>query len=117
MATITKTGWYVLELSALDATAQAGSDRIEVRVYADRCEAAQKNPGRVYVAPSYDFDKDCTEDFGDFAMLATQWLGTANLKDLALFAAEWLADAAPTADVLYDAGAIVLPVGQPGSNP
>ena len=43
-ATFAKTGWYVLELYAIDATGQEGSDRVEVRVYADRCEAARKNP-------------------------------------------------------------------------
>ncbi len=117
MATFAKTGWYVLELSALDATAQAGSDRIEVRVYADRCEAAQKNPSRTSVAASYDFDKDCIEDFRDFAVFAAQWLKIADFQDLATFAAEWLADTSLTADALYDAGPIVLPVGQLGSNP
>jgi len=115
-ATFTKTGWYVLELYATDATAQEGSDRIEVRVYADRCEAARKNPIHAYVVPLYDFDNDCVEDFGDFAVFAARWLGVKNRHDFALFAAAWLEDASLAADVLYDAGEIVLPVVQP-TNP
>lgn len=55
----TQTGVYVLELRAIDATGQEGSDRIEVRVCADGCEAARSDPTGVYVAPLYDFKKDC----------------------------------------------------------
>ena len=111
-AAFAKTGVYVLELSALDATAQAGSDRIEVRVYADACEAAKNNPLRASAASSYDFDGNCVEDFGDFAVWAARWLATVDLNDLAVFAAQWLVDESLTADVLYDAGAITLPAGQ-----
>jgi outer membrane protein assembly factor BamB len=116
-AIFTRTGRYVLELYALDATGQGGSDRMEVRVYWDRCDAAQKNPAGAYAAPLYDLNNDCVEDFGDFAVLAARWLGGKNRHDVALFAAAWLEDASLTADVFYDAGAIVLPVEPFGSNP
>jgi len=115
-ATFAETGFYVLELYAIDATKQEGSDRIEVRVYADGCEAAKSNPTSIYVPASYDSDGDCVEDFGDFAVFAAKWLSAGSFNDLAVFAAEWLEDRSLTGDVLYDAGKIVLPVVQP-TNP
>lgn len=112
-ATFTKTGLYVLELYAIDATAQEGSDRIEVRVYTDACEAAKRSPTGAHVALLSGFDNDCIEDFGDFAVFAATWLGAKNFNDLAVFAAKWLEDQSLTSDVLYDAGEILLPVVQP----
>jgi len=101
----TQTGVYVLELRAIDATGQEGSDRIEVRVCADGCEAARSDPTGVYVAPLYDFNNDCVEDCADFAALAATWLGAEGFQDFAGFAAEWLEDRSLTADILYDADA------------
>jgi outer membrane protein assembly factor BamB len=112
-ATFSETGLHVLELHAIDATAQEGSDRIEVRVYADSCQAAKSSPISVYVAPLYDFNNDCREDFGDLAVFATAWLEAEGFNDFAMFAAEWLEDESLKADALYDAGEIVLPVVQP----
>jgi len=108
-ATFDVVGLYVLELRAVDATIQEGFDRIEVRVYADRCEAAKNNPRSFYVAPSYDLDDDCTEDFGDFAVLATQWSEAGSFNDFVTFAAEWLEDRSLTTNVLYDAGNVPVP--------
>jgi outer membrane protein assembly factor BamB len=109
-ATFSETGLYVLELYAIDATAQEGSDRMEVRVYADSCEAAKNNPISAYIPPLYDFDNDCIETFNDFAVFATEWLEIETFNDFAMFAAEWLEDESLTSDVLYDAGKITLPV-------
>jgi outer membrane protein assembly factor BamB len=102
-------GLYVLELHAIDAKAQQGSDRIEVRVCADACDAARNRPAGASAATWYDSDADCTADFGDFAVLAAQWTGPRGFKDLALFVAQWLKDTSLTEDVRYDAGEIVLP--------
>jgi outer membrane protein assembly factor BamB len=88
-ATFAEAGSYVLELYAIDATAQEGSDRMEVWVYADSCEAAKNNPISTYVAPRYDFDDDCIETFSDFAMFAAEWLEIKNFDDFAMLAAEW----------------------------
>jgi hypothetical protein len=101
-ATFAETGLYVLELYAIDATAQEGSDRMEVRVYADSCEAARNNPISAYVAPLYDYDNDCIVNFNDFAMFAAEWLEIKPFKNFAAFAAEWLEDQSLTADVLYE---------------
>jgi outer membrane protein assembly factor BamB len=108
--TFAETGLYVLELYAIDATAQEGSDRMEVRGYADSCGAARNNPISADVAPPYDFDNDCIETFSDFAMFAAERLEKENFNDFAVFAAKWLEDESLTADVLYDAGKITLPV-------
>ena len=94
-ATFTQTGLYILQLYAKDATAQEDSDRIEVNVYSDSCEAA-KNSLYGYTAPLYDFNNDCKEDFNDFALFATRWLEDASLMS----------------DLLYDAGEITLPIVQ-----
>ena len=108
-ATFVRTGWHVLKLHAIDATAQEGSDRMEVRVYADSCEAARNNPISAYVAPLYDFDNDCVETFYDFAVFAVERLGIDIFNDFVLFADEWLEDESLPADILYDAGTITLP--------
>jgi outer membrane protein assembly factor BamB len=89
-ATFARIGVYVLELYAIDATAQEGSDRMEVRVYADSCEAAKNNPISTYIAPLHDFNNDCIENFNDFAMFAAEWLEIENFNDFAVLAAEWL---------------------------
>ena len=91
-ATLTQTGRYVLELHAIDAMQQEDSDRLEINVYADSCEAAKNDPNG-YTGPSYDLNNDCKVDFIDFAMLAE----------------EWLQDESLTEDLLYDAGTINLP--------
>jgi outer membrane protein assembly factor BamB len=111
-AAFAETGLYVLELYAIDATAQEGSDRMQVSVYADSCEAARNNPISDYVAPLYDFDNDCIETFNDFAIFAVERLEIEDFNDLAVFAAEWLEDESLTTDVIYDAGKITLPVLQ-----
>jgi hypothetical protein len=102
-ATFTETGLYVLRLYAVDATAQQGSDQIEVRVYTDACEAARNNPVGEYAAPLHDYDSDCIETFSDFAKFALERLATSDFSDLAAFAAQWLKDCSLTADVTYDA--------------
>jgi outer membrane protein assembly factor BamB len=89
-ATFAETGSYVLELYAIDATAQEGSDRMQVSVYADSCEAARNNPISAYVAPLYDFNDDCRVDFKDFAVFAAEPLEIENFNDFAVFAAGWL---------------------------
>jgi hypothetical protein len=90
-ATLTQTGRYVLELNAIDATQQEDSDRIEINVYADSCEAAKNDPNG-YTAPLYDFNNDCKEDFQDFTILAEAWLQDESL----------------TEDTFYNAGTISL---------
>ncbi len=102
-------GLYVLELHAIDAKAQQGSDRIEVRVYADACEAAKNRPAGASVAAWCDADADGEEDFGDFAEFAAQWPDAGGFKDLARFADQWLKDISLANDVRYDAGTITLP--------
>jgi len=103
-AAFVATGVYVLQLYAIDATAQEGADRMEVRVYDDSCEAARNNPLSGYDALAYDFDNDCVETFYDFAVFATERLGIDIFNDVALFADEWLEDESLTDDVFYDAG-------------
>ena len=71
--------------------------------------AARNPPAGASAATWYDSDADCTEDFGDFAVLAALWPAPRGFKDLALFAAQWLKDTSLTEDVRYDAGEIVLP--------
>jgi hypothetical protein len=99
-ASFTKTGRYILELFAVDATQNEDSDLMEVNIYADNCEAAKNDPNG-YTPPLYDFNNDCTVDFTDFAM----------------FAAVWLQDESLTRDVLYDAGTITLPPVVQFTNP
>ena len=111
-ASFAKAGLYVLELYAIDAKAQEGSDRIEVRVCADACEAAKSRPTGDSVAAGYESDGDCVEDFGDLAVWAAQWRGAGDFSDLAAFADQWLRDRSLTEDVLYDAGQIILPSSQ-----
>jgi len=108
-ADFVQTGVYVLELSAIDATAQKGTDRMMVRVYADSCEAAENSPVGNGTPGSYDFDSDCMETFSDFASFASERTDSDNFNDLVLFAEEWLQDRSLNADVLYDAGKITLP--------
>lgn len=91
-ASFSGTGRYILELYAIDAAQHEDSDRIEINVYSDSCEAAKNDPNG-YIAPLYDFNNDCRADFQDFAMLA----------------AVWLQDESLTGDVLYDPGTITLP--------
>ncbi|MHC4206071.1 MAG: LamG-like jellyroll fold domain-containing protein [Planctomycetota bacterium] len=84
-ATLTATGLYALELHAVDAALNEGSDYMEIEVYEDSCKAAQNHPDG-YTPSPYDFNFDCKVDFLDLAMLA----------------AAWLEDASLTEDVLYD---------------
>ncbi len=111
--TLDRTGVYVMELYAIDAMAQEGTDRIEVRVYADTCEAARNVPPGASVSPWPGWATDCVEAFDDFAVFAATWPGARGFSHLALFAAQWLKDLSLTTDVLYDAGRISLPVIQP----
>lgn len=83
-ATLAATGVYALELHAVDAKLNEGSDHMEIEVYADSCEAAQNHPDG-YVAPTGDFNNDCKVDFVDFAVLADAWLGDASLTEDALY--------------------------------
>ncbi len=101
-ATFAETGLYVLELFAKDATAQEGSDQMEVRVYADSCEAARNCPLSDHVIPLYDYDNDCIETFNDFALFAVERLEMGTFNDFAIFAVRWLEDASLTTDVFYD---------------
>lgn len=105
-AALTVTGSYVFELHAEDATGQKGSDQMQVRVYADGCEAARNDPTADYAPPLYDYDNDCIETFGDFAIFAQEWMQTNNLGSFAAFAARWLEDGSLKTDVLYDAAAL-----------
>jgi hypothetical protein len=99
-ATLTQTGRYVLELYAIDAMQQEDSDRMEINVYADSCEAAKNDPNG-YTAPLTDLNDDCKVDFVDFA----------------IFAEEWLQDESLIEDLLYDAGTINLPPFVEFTNP
>jgi hypothetical protein len=83
-ATLTATGVYALELHAVDAKLNEGSDQMEIEVYADSCEAAQNHPDG-YVAPTGDFNNDCKVDFADFAVFADAWLGDASLMEDGLY--------------------------------
>ena len=108
-ADFVNTGVHVLRLYARDATAQEGFDRMEVRVYADSCEAAGNNPLNAYVPPLYDFDNDCVETFKDFAAFAADEWEIGDFSEFAVFAAEWLEDESLAEDIYYDAGKITLP--------
>ena len=108
-AAFTQTGTYVLDLYAIDATNQEGSDRMEVRVYANNCEAARNNPAGDYAPPPYDLDNDCIGTFNDFAVFAADRWQIQNFNELAMFLTQWLADGSLTADLRYDAGDITLP--------
>lgn len=108
-ADFVKTGVHVLRLIAIDATGQEGSDRMEVRVYADSCEAAANNPVKAYVPPLYDFDNDCIETLKDFAAFAAEEWEIGDFSEFAVFAAEWLEDESLAEDIIYDAGTITLP--------
>lgn len=94
-ATLTETGTYMLQLYARNATMQEDDDAIEIKVYNDSCEAARNNPNG-YTAPEFDFNDDCIENFLDFTFFAAKWLESTSL----------------TADLLYDAGEVALPVVQ-----
>jgi len=83
-ATLTQTGRYVLELHAIDATQRQDSDTMEIKVYADSCEAAKNNPNG-YTAPLYDFNGDCKVDEEDLAMFETEWLRDESLTQDALY--------------------------------
>jgi hypothetical protein len=83
-ATLTATGQYILELHAVDAKLNEGSDQMEISVYGDSCEAAQNHPDG-YVAPTGDFNNDCKVDFVDFAVFADAWLDDASLMEDALY--------------------------------
>ena len=107
-ATFGQTGVYVFELHAIDATAQEGSDRMEVRVYADSCEAATNNPVSPHAA-LYDSDNDCILTFKDFAAFAVEGWEAGTFDDFAVFATEWLQDESLTTDLRYDAGKTSLP--------
>ena len=83
-ATLTATGQYMLELHAVDAKLNEGSDQMQINVYGDSCEAAQNNPDG-YVAPTGDFNNDCKVDFVDFAVFADAWLDDTSLMEDALY--------------------------------
>jgi hypothetical protein len=40
---------------------------------------------------SYDLTDDCVVDLNDFAILASGWLDSYSLSDVAMVASEWLA--------------------------
>jgi hypothetical protein len=83
-AALTETGAYLLELRAVDAAQNEGSDQMEINVYGDSCEAAKNHPSG-YTAPPYDFNDDCIVNFIDFAMFAAAWLEDASLTGPALY--------------------------------
>jgi len=83
-ATLTETGTYVLELHAVDAALNEAADQMEIRVYADSCEAAQNNPNG-FTAPLGDLNNDCKVDFIDLAMLAAAWLDDTSLMGDVLY--------------------------------
>jgi len=93
--TLSQTGTYVLRLYAKDATGQDDDDAVEIKVYADSCEAAKNSP-KGYTAPPYDFNGDCRENFLDFTMFAERWLEDASLAE----------------DTRYDTGPISVPFVQ-----
>lgn len=77
-ATLTAMGQYTLELHAVDAKANEGSDQMEISVYGSACEAAKNHPDG-YIAPTGDLNNDCKVDFLDFAVVAAAWLDDASL--------------------------------------
>ncbi len=91
-ATLTEPGAYVLQLYAKDATLKEDDDALEIKVYANSCEAAYNSP-KGYTAPEFDFNNNCIEDF----------------VDLDLFCEKWLEDASLTDEVRFDAGPISVP--------
>jgi hypothetical protein len=77
---ILATGTYVLNVVATDlASNPPAQDTLEIRVYADSCEAAQNNPNG-YEAPSGDLNGDCVVDFRDLAIFMTDWTKDTRLK-------------------------------------
>lgn len=83
-ASLNALGQYILELHAVDAKSNEGSDQMQVDVYSNACEAAQNHPGG-YTAPVGDFNNDCKVDFFDFATLAVAWLDDAALIEDGLY--------------------------------
>ncbi len=70
---IAATGTYILKVKADDLAGNpSGEDTMEIRVYADSCEAAQNNPNG-YDGPEYDLNNDCVVDFLDLAIYASEW--------------------------------------------
>ena len=77
---IIATGTYTLSVVATDLAGNPpGEDTLEIRVFADACEAAQNSPNG-YDAPIGDLNDDCVVDFYDFAMFASTWADDRSLK-------------------------------------
>ncbi len=83
-ATVKITGTFDVQLYAKDAANNEGSDNMEIRVFADACEAAKSNPNG-YVGSAYDHNGDCKVNFLDFAMAAVEWLDDRSLTEDLLF--------------------------------
>jgi hypothetical protein len=66
-------GDYTIELTAIDAAAQYGSDVLSVQVVADACQAAQLDPDWAGF-DEYDVNENCIIDLPDFANFASKWL-------------------------------------------
>jgi len=83
-ATLTAMGQYTLELHAVDAKTNEGSDQMEISVFGSACEAAQNHPDG-YTAPTGDLNNDCKVDFFDFTAFAVGWLDDAALIEDGLY--------------------------------
>lgn len=74
-------GTYVLKLWARDnSIPMENEDTMEIRVFADACQAAQANPAG-YVPLLHDSNNDCREDLEDFAQFAADWLEDLSLTE------------------------------------
>ncbi len=77
---IIATGTFTLSVVATDLAGNPpGEDTLEIRVFADACEAAQNSPNG-YDPPPGDLNDDCVVDFYDFAMFASTWADDTSLK-------------------------------------
>ena len=76
-------GNYILKLNAtLNGTTY--SDQVELRVYADTCQAAKATG--TWQAAYYDRNSDCNVDLADLAQFAMDWLNNSSLATTRYYA-------------------------------
>jgi hypothetical protein len=76
---IVAVGTFTLKVVATDLAGNPpGEDTMEIRVFANSCEAAKNNPNG-YDASRSDFNGDCVVDFLDFAMFVSEWADDKSL--------------------------------------
>jgi hypothetical protein len=74
-------GTYVLKLWARDnSIPMENEDTMEIRVFANACQAAQANPAG-YTPLPHDSNNDCREDLEDFVQFAMDWLEDLSLTE------------------------------------